>query len=212
MSLAEERVLSTAPKKTRVPQAVRTAKMQQRLSEAAFNIIRDVGYVNFRTSAVAKQAGVSQGAQLHHYPTKNSLAVAALEFAYSESRKQFERNFKKINEYDDLLDLLIKDFKDFYLSDYFMVALDILMAGGKDQELRDQLTQITRSARTDIERAWLEELVKAGWELTPAEDVMALSHSIVRGFATRALVLKDEAQFDRLLKRWRQLADALKTK
>lgn len=204
--------MTTATKKTRVPQAVRTAKMQQRLSEAAFNIIRDVGYVNFRTSAVAKQAGVSQGAQLHHYPTKNSLAVAALEYAYSESYKQFERNYKKLNEYDDLLDLILKDFRDFYLSDFFMVALDILMAGGKDQELRNELTQITRNARTKIERLWLEELIKAGWELTPAEDVLALSHSIVRGFSTRALVIKDDAEFDRLLRRWRQLVDGLRPK
>ena len=203
---------TAAPQKIRVPQAVRTAKMQQRLSKAAFNIIRDGGYVNFRTSAVAKEAGVSQGAQLHHYPTKDSLAVAALEYAYGKSYEQFERNYASIAEHDDLLDLILKDFKDFYLSDYFMVALDILMAGGKSEELRSQLTQITRNNRTKIERLWLEEMINAGWALTPAEDVLALSHSIVRGFATRALVIDDYAEFERLLERWRLLVNDLRPK
>ncbi|MBR9913005.1 MAG: TetR/AcrR family transcriptional regulator [Gammaproteobacteria bacterium] len=204
--------MSKSAPKTRVPQAVRTAKMQRRLAEAAFNIIRDGGYVNFRTSAVAKAAGVSQGAQLHHYPTKDDLAVAALEYAYDKAVERFEHNYASIDEYDDLLELILKDFKDFYFSDSFMVALDILMAGGKDQQLRETLLQMTRNNRQRVERLWLERLIDAGWALTPAEDALALSHSIVRGFATRALVDNDEATFERLLQRWRQMVNELRPK
>jgi protein-disulfide isomerase len=64
---------------SRVPQAERSARMQRRLAQAAYEVIRDGGYVHFRTAAVARAAGVSQGAQLHHFPTKNSLAEAAIE-------------------------------------------------------------------------------------------------------------------------------------
>jgi AcrR family transcriptional regulator len=193
----------------RVPQAVRSAKMQQRLSEAAYLIIRDGGYVNFRTSAVAKRAGVSQGAQLHHYPTKDSLAIAALDYAYKEYNKLFEANYAAVDQCDDLLDLIFKDFKDFYLSDYFSVALDILISGGKNEELREKLVAITRENRRLVERAWLEELINDGWPLALAEELLALSHSIIRGFAARALVIDDPAHFDRLLTRWRSMVDTL---
>lgn len=201
--------MSDEKTKQRAPQAVRSAKMQQRLSEAAYLIIRDGGYVNFRTSAVAKRAGVSQGAQLHHYPTKDSLAIAALDYAYKEYNKLFEANYAAVDQCDDLLDLIFKDFKDFYLSDYFSVALDILISGGKNEELREKLVAITRENRRLVERAWLEELINDGWPLALAEELLALSHSIIRGFAARALVIDDPAHFDRLLTRWRSMVDTL---
>jgi AcrR family transcriptional regulator len=183
--------------------------MQQRLSEAAFDVIREGGYANFRTSSVSKRAGVSQGAQLHHYPTKNSLAVAALEYAYDKSHQEFEENYARRGTGTDLLDLIFKDFIAFYLSDYFKVALDILMAGGKNEELHNQVKQMTQESRRKIERSWLEELVDAGWSLTLAEDILALTHSIIRGHGIRALVMDDEFEFDRLMKRWRKMVDAL---
>jgi len=184
--------------------------MQQRLSEAAYEAIREGGYVNFRTSAVSKWAGVSQGAQLHHYPTKNSLAIAALEHAYGKAYEQFERNLASVGDQKELIDLILKDFVDFYLSDYFMVALDILMAGGKNEELHAELTEVSRQFRDKVERHWLEQLVDDGWSLTLAEDVLALSHSVVRGFATRALIRNDRTEFDRLLRRWRKMVLALR--
>lgn len=202
--------MNTVAEKVRVPQAVRSAKMQELLSEVAYEIIRDVGYVNFRTSAVSKKAGVSQGAQLHHYPTKNSLAIAALDYAYIKAQERFEENYALRDEYDDLLDLILKDFMDFYLSDYFSVALDIIMSGGKNEELRSKVIALSRTSRLKVERLWLEELVDDGWPLQLAEDVLALSHSIVRGFAARALVLNDRSEFERLLRQWHSMALALK--
>jgi AcrR family transcriptional regulator len=184
--------------------------MQERLSQAAYEIIRDGGYVNFRTSAVSKLAGVSQGAQLHHFPTKNSLALAALDYAYEKAQLEFENNFALCDQYDDLLDLILKDFMDFYLSDYFNVALDIIMAGGKNEELRNKVIELSRTSRLKVERLWLEKMIDDGWSLKTAEDVLALSHSIVRGFAVRALVLNDRSEFERLLKQWRVMAEALK--
>lgn len=202
--------MSSEASKDRIPHAVRSARMQERLSEAAYEVIREGGYANFRTSAVSKHAGVSQGAQLHHYPTKNSLALAAMEYAYGKAHEQFEQNLASQAGGEGLIDLILKDFVDFYLSDYFMVALDILMAGGKNAELHHELTEMSRRNRDNIERHWLERLVDDGWSLTLAEDVLALSHSVVRGFATRALIREDRVEFERLLKRWRQMVQSLR--
>ena len=184
--------------------------MRQRLSQAAFDVICEIGFANFRTSAVSKRAGVSQGAQLHHFPTKNSLAVAALEYAFQKSFETFQQNLATSAEGEELIDLILKDFADFYLSDYFMVALDILMGGGRNQELRDEITELSRKNRDTVERYWLERLVDDGWSLTMAEDVLALSHSLVRGFSTRALIREPGEKFTRLLNRWRTMVLSLR--
>ena len=145
-------------KKVRTPQVQRTAEMKARLSQAAFEVINEVGYASFRTSAVSKKAGVSQGAQLHHFPTKNDLAVAAMEYAYSLAYKAFEENLAAFKEGDDLLDAIIRDAESFYFSESFMVALDILMAGGKYLGVLGKRKSISSRKNLDEKAAggWLQ--------------------------------------------------------
>lgn len=187
---------------SRVPQAERSARMQRRLAQAAFEVIRDGGYVNFRTAAVARAAGVSQGAQLHHFPTKNSLAEAAIDYAWSQANAESLTRIATFDGDEDIIAALVADSQAFFFSDYFRVALDILMAGGKDIALRDALVASTLSHRSRVERLWLEKLVEQGWKLPDAEDVLALSMSVARGFAVRAFVEPGRERFDRLSTRW----------
>ena len=187
---------------SRVPQAERSARMQRRLAQAAYEVIRDGGYVNFRTAAVARAAGVSQGAQLHHFPTKNSLAEAAIEHAWSQATEDSLTRIAAFAAEHDIVTALMADSQAFFFSDYFRVALDILMAGGNDHGLRESLVASTLSHRSRVERLWLEKLVEQGWTLPDAEDVLALSMSVARGFAVRALVEPGRERFDRLCTRW----------
>jgi len=187
---------------SRVPQAERSARMQRRLAQAAYEVIRDGGYVHFRTAAVARAAGVSQGAQLHHFPTKNSLAEAAIDYAWSQATSDSLARIAAFEAGQDIITALMSDSQAFFFSDYFRVALDILMAGGNDLALREALVASTLAHRSRVERLWLEKLVEQGWKLPDAEDVLALSMSVARGFAVRALVEPGREHFERLCARW----------
>src|SRR6516164_9508216 len=72
-----------APPRRRT-QAQRTAETRLRILKAAANLIRRRGYARFRTAEVANEAGISRGAQLHHFPTKDSLVVATREDVIEE--------------------------------------------------------------------------------------------------------------------------------
>ncbi len=194
--------VATTDANPRVPQAERSARMRRRLAQAAYEVIRDTGYVNFRTAAVARTAGVSQGAQLHHFPTKNSLAQAAIDYAWSQASADSLARIAQFVPSNDVMATLMDDSQAFFFSDYFRVALDILMAGGNDRDLRESLVASTLVHRGRVERLWLEKLIEQGWRLPDAEDVLALSMSITRGFAVRALVEPDRERFERLCARW----------
>lgn len=194
--------VATTDANPRVPQAERSARMRRRLAQAAYEVIRDTGYVNFRTAAVARTAGVSQGAQLHHFPTKNSLAQAAIDYAWSQATADSLARIAQFVPSNDVIATLMDDSQAFFFSDYFRVALDILMAGGNDRDLRESLVASTLVHRGRVERLWLEKLIEQGWRLPDAEDVLALSMSITRGFAVRALVEPDRERFERLCARW----------
>ena len=53
--------------------------MRARLLEATVECLVERGWSGTSTTVVSQRAGVSRGAQLHHFPTKNALVVAAVE-------------------------------------------------------------------------------------------------------------------------------------
>jgi TetR/AcrR family transcriptional regulator, transcriptional repressor for nem operon len=63
------------------PQTVERAPSggaRSKLLEAAFSTIREKGYAATSVDELCARAGVTKGAFFHHFPTKNSLAVAAV--------------------------------------------------------------------------------------------------------------------------------------
>ncbi|OLE29105.1 MAG: TetR family transcriptional regulator [Actinobacteria bacterium 13_1_20CM_3_71_11] len=63
----------------RIPQQERSRATQQRLLDATVDCLIEHGWSGTTTTLVAEKAGVSRGAQLHHYPTKAALVLAAVE-------------------------------------------------------------------------------------------------------------------------------------
>src|SRR5690606_15673046 len=64
---------------TRVPQEERSRVMRERLLDAAVECLIECGYSGTSTTLVSERAGVSRGAQLHHFPSRADLLVAAVE-------------------------------------------------------------------------------------------------------------------------------------
>jgi len=195
-----------AKKIKRRTQAERSEETRSKLLDAAFEVMRRRGYVGFRTAEVAKVAGVSRGAQLHHFPTKESLVVAAVEHVFARALAEARlRADRAALQHADPIDAIAADSYDFFFGDYFFVALDVMMAAAKDDRIRDRIAAISRNNRLPVETAWHEVLVEAGLPPDLAEDALWLTVSIVRGLSIRALWQKDKARFDRLLRLWREI-------
>jgi AcrR family transcriptional regulator len=70
------RAESATPRRT---QAQRSAEMRGRLLDATIACLVEYGYAATTTARVVKMAGVTRGAQLHHFPSKEGLVVAAID-------------------------------------------------------------------------------------------------------------------------------------
>ena len=64
------------PRRTR---AQRSAEMRERLLDATISVLIEYGFAGTTTARVVEAAGVTKGAQLHHFPSKESLVVAAID-------------------------------------------------------------------------------------------------------------------------------------
>jgi AcrR family transcriptional regulator len=187
---------------TRLTQDQRSALTKDKLARAAFEVIRDVGYAGFRTAAVAKAAGVSQGGQLHHFPTKDDLALAAIQYGNAVATQKTTENLARFTADDEPIKAVIEDSMDYYFSGAFDVAIDVVKAGSQNLELRREIADASRQFREFAERGWLEKLVERGWSVSDAHDIIDLSTSLVRGFAIRKWIHRDSGQYKRLLDRW----------
>ncbi|NED60867.1 TetR/AcrR family transcriptional regulator, partial [Streptomyces sp. SID10244] len=59
-------------------QAQRTAATQAKVLDATVDALVELGYAGTTTQEVNRRAGVSRGALLHHFPTREALVVAAV--------------------------------------------------------------------------------------------------------------------------------------
>ena len=68
----------TGPAEPRTP-AARLAETRTRLLDAVLETLAECGYAATSTTEVARRSGLTRGAQLHHFGTKDQMIVAAVE-------------------------------------------------------------------------------------------------------------------------------------
>ncbi len=190
-------------------QAERTQQMRQKLIDGAVTLLAQKRYAGFRIAEVASVAGVSRGAQSHHFHFKDDLAIEAQEAIYKRST---ERSMALIEatrkEPSALLKALVKDSTEFFLGEDFYISLDLLMVGA-DSPLGVAVKRLARQYRLAVEQAWLDAFVAAGSDPDLAEDVVLLTFSIARGMSIRKLMSGESKSFARLMRLWSSMAEEL---
>jgi AcrR family transcriptional regulator len=138
-------VASSAPAQPRRTQAERRAETRARLLEATVESLIDVGYAGTTIRHVTERAGVSQGAQSHHFPHRVDLVASAFEHLAEQRIDRYSERVRNLKGGRDvrlraLLDLLWEDFS----SPLFTVAAKLWVAASDDPELRERLIPVEK--------------------------------------------------------------------
>lgn len=80
----------------RLTQAERSAGTKARLLDATIDCLVELGWAGTSTTEVVRRAGVSRGAQVHHYPTKEDLVLAAIEHVLNRRVEEFRAAFESL--------------------------------------------------------------------------------------------------------------------
>jgi len=189
-------------------QAERREETRSRILDAAVSELRHSGYAGFRVDKVAAVADVSRGAQTHHFPTKESLVLAALQRLYEASSAASAKLIEALNPEDDVLDALMEDSAKFYLGPNFLIALSMLNLGERETELRQKVREISRKHRLPIERAWLESLTGSGLPDEAARTILNITQSVYRGMVMRRFIRNDPDYTRFTVRQWSKIARA----
>jgi len=191
--------------KARRTQAERTEETRRRILDASVDLLASKGYAAFRTADVSEVAGVSRGAQTHHFPSKDDLVVAVVEHVFERASEMGRKRAHRVKSVDEAIKALIADSQEFFFSELFLIALDLAIQGRAQSGKAGTVLQISAAARLPVEASWLSALIESGVPAEVAEDILWLTNSIVRGLAVRRLWQHDPARFNRLFKLWRQM-------
>lgn len=130
-------------------QEERSAATQARLLDAAVTCLVELGYGATTTTVVAERAGVSRGAQLHHFATRAQLVGAAVQHVFAGLTADYQQGFARVASADRVhgaVELLWSMF----VQPRHLAALDLYLAARTDAELRTILAPIAARHRDNV--------------------------------------------------------------
>lgn len=181
-------------------QTQRSAQTRKRLLDATIQSLLDVGYANTSTAGIAKRAGVSRGAQTHHYPEKMDLIVAATEAMFDHFACDLEDLSEQLRRgelaYDSFFDAF---WNRVSTGDWFYSSLEIIVAARGDEDLRRHLAPLILDLHERFEANWSRTFVAVNPEIVTSRVALNLVMNVFRGMAVQAVLRRDDTYFNEML-------------
>jgi AcrR family transcriptional regulator len=190
---------SGAPRRRRT-QEERSATTRAALLDATIECLVEYGYANLTTTRVVERAGVSRGAQVHHFPTKAELVSEAVRHLAAKRVEEFLQTMPRLPRSEErrvsrILDLIW----EVHTSPLFEAALELWVAARTDPELRGSLTAVEQDVSQTVASAGpslFPELASRPDFQTDVDSAMAA----IRGLALLRFVNEPED----IERRWRR--------
>lgn len=161
------------PTAVRVPQPQRAAAMRTRLLEATIEVLVERGWSATTTTVVSARAGVSRGAQLHHFPSKRELVVAAVDHLGERLQAQLQQLHDDMPVGAARTDAALSTLADFFVSDLFIAALELWVAARTDPELLEVVAP--------MERRWGRRAHRLAVDLLGVDDDDPQTRLLIQG-------------------------------
>jgi AcrR family transcriptional regulator len=191
------RVAETA----RRTQAERRATTRGALLDAALAILIEDGYAGMTTRKVAERAGVSQGTQMHYFPTRGRFvaeAVRHLAFKLAAELRE-EQNTLQPRSDRKRLELMLDQTWEMHTGPVFTATMELWVAARTDPEIREAMDEVARDV-TRMIATGASELFPELMARPRAGEVLDMGLSIMRGLAMLRFT-GEEADVER---RWRR--------
>ncbi len=191
-----------APKRERVPQAERRRITRTKLLDATVESLIDIGYPRTTTVEVGERAGLSRGAQLHHFPSKADLLVAAIEHLADERSKEFEAELNaRLEHGDEPIDAMVEMLWATFTGPLYWAVIELMVAARTDPELLEKLETFERSLGGRIYGAFKELTGRSDRE---ARIAVEMTLYFMRGLAMERIFRENDAHYDDLVERWKK--------
>ncbi|GGM31629.1 TetR family transcriptional regulator [Micromonospora yangpuensis] len=194
---------------SRVPQQERSRATRARLLAATVECLVEQGWSGTTTTGVAARAGVSRGAQLHHYPTRAALVTAAVAHLAERRADELRTEAQALPAGTQRLDRVVDLLGAAFTGPLFVAALELWVAARTDPELRAALVPLENQVGREMHRLTVE-LLGVDERRPGVREAVQATLDLLRGLGVANLLNDDSARRTALLHTWkRQLATLL---
>jgi AcrR family transcriptional regulator len=179
--------------------------MRARLLEATVDLLVERGFAGTSTTLVSERAGVSRGAQLHHFPTKNDLVVAAVEHLTAVRGAELETAAARLPSGGGTRAVLTL-LGDHFTSPVFTAALELWVAARTDPALMEAVAPLEQKVGREVHRLTVE-LLGVDETQPGVRELVQATLDLVRGLGLANTITDDRRRRERILDRWAETLD-----
>ena len=200
--------IAARPRRT---QEQRSAQMRARLLDATIECLVRYGYAGTTTPRVAEMAGVTRGAQVHHFGSKNELVLAALKHLAAKRTAAGVAEVGNLAAAADPLAAVLELLWELHQGPVFIATVELWVAGRTDPTLGREVAKfeaiVDKSLTAAVAEFVPEEINK------PMLDFLYTAMDALRGILIASYVDPDLARarrrWDRAAANLRLIADPL---
>jgi AcrR family transcriptional regulator len=172
------------------PVQERSIATRRALLDAAVACLAERGYAATTTTEVARRAGVSRGAQLHHFSTKAELVSAAVDHLLQRRIEDFRKAFADLDPGADRIDGAIDLLWAMFEGPAFTAWAELWMAARTDPELAVSMVKVGQEFDAHSQAVYSEifppeEAVDPGLDQIARDFAFALMDGVAFGQLVR---------------------------
>ncbi|OBH18718.1 TetR/AcrR family transcriptional regulator [Mycolicibacter terrae] len=123
-------------------QAERSAAMRTRLLDATIDCLVSYGYSGTTTPRIAELAGVTRGAQIHHFRSKEDLVVAAVEHLAQQRTQAAIRELGQVRSIPDPVATALDFLWEAHQGPMFIATVELWVAARTDRVLAQHIERV----------------------------------------------------------------------
>jgi AcrR family transcriptional regulator len=175
--------------------------MRARLLEATVECLVERGFSRTSTTLVSERAGVSRGAQLHHFPTKNALVVAAVGHLTEVRGAELAAAASALPAGERRTRAVLEMLADHFTSPVFTAALELWVAARTDPALLEAVAPLEQHVGREVHRVTVE-LLGADESRPGVRELVQGTLDLVRGLGLADTITDDARRRGRVLDQW----------
>ena len=191
-------------------QQERSRLTRRRLLDATVTCLIRYGWSGTTTTVVAETAGVSRGAQLHHFPTKTALVLAAVEYLTDRRAGEIRHETRALPaSVDQRVETVVDLLGSSFTGPLYHAALEVWVAARTDDALRSALVPLEAKIGRELFRL-TATLLGADVSRPDVRDAIQATLELLRGLGVANLLGTDAHRSQAVLRGWsRHLTEVL---
>jgi len=189
---------------------VKGAMTRARLRAATEQLIVEVGVEAASAAAIALRCGVSRGAMLHHYPTRDALIVDTAAHFWQRARDIVAGLAEDVsNGRTDVATFVDRLYDEVFRANALVTMLDLMVSSRSETRIGEAVNRILTDLFTSYEDLGIQAFQSSGLPPERIRVIITLIVSTLRGLRIQDNIHPDEARVRAVLASLAEAVEAL---